>query len=1031
MQKADLLHRLYKDINDIIVQRQHPVSGLLPASTAITTHGDYTDAWVRDNVYSILSVWSLSMAFKRGGDKIKCDELEQSTIKLMRGLLISMMRQADKVEKFKTTLDPMDCLHAKYSTTTGLTVVGDDEWGHLQIDATSIFLLMVAQMSASGLRIIKTIDEVDFVQNLVYYVAFAYRTPDYGIWERGNKINNGKTEINASSVGMAKAALQALDGFNLFGVDANPRAIIHTIPDAISRARNTLAHLLPRESVSKEVDSAILSVIGFPAFAVSDKELVKETKNKILSELGGNYGCKRFLWDGHQTAIEDHSRMHYEHSELASFENIESEWPLFYTYLYIQALFDDDDVEAKKYKDKLESLMVEVDGKRLLPELYYVADENIEAERKSPGSQVRQPNENIPLVWAQSLYFTGLMLDEGVIEKSDLDPLKLRSKSTQAAEAQLALVVLAENNSVKQQLAAKGVIAETIDEISPIGVITAEELVECYRKVGANERLNLTGRSKRRLQGLATAQTHTFNGKAYLSLSSLQHKENNYRIFDAELATEHLESEVSHISKHWINDEVAVFSYLLTQDMCDSVNVDVLLDTIRALQLRTTQTNVGYASASLAYRASRENQLVVPSINIHALANTPEVSNSHIIPFDFSLFSETIQEGLKSFDFSDKTSYEQLMTWSTEYQLDTNLASNIETTDEDDSSNVTFKCLVESIYSRAQHKQHWLTARLCFSLLELSYKDLVDDLSQVCARNITIAVGHNDETILNGEHFLLKPKNLVKKLDSASDNLLERTLVQELLVILGNLVRTNTHLFDGLRSIKLNSILAICAEGIECAEESLTFLSSKSPADLNNIVKKILNAQQEAFNFGAEYSSTAQLNNHNISDQAQAIDTDWIQWRTARGLVTRIDDVFLTDIWQSLSNTQTIIFGDNRNATEILDANRVRTSMTPKEESFAQTLDVLIQHLHPTYYKSAIVEVLYAFTQYCKTYPDSSFEIIVLGEIIEEAAKRYVIDSNLDIGQERSLDVLMAQPPEVLKKYVFSVFEALSILKTS
>ena len=64
MQKADLLHRLYKDINDIIIKRQHPVSGLLPASTAITTHGDYTDAWVRDNVYSIMAVWALGLAYR-------------------------------------------------------------------------------------------------------------------------------------------------------------------------------------------------------------------------------------------------------------------------------------------------------------------------------------------------------------------------------------------------------------------------------------------------------------------------------------------------------------------------------------------------------------------------------------------------------------------------------------------------------------------------------------------------------------------------------------------------------------------------------------------------------------------------------------------------------------------------------------------------------------------------------------------------------------------------------------------------------
>jgi phosphorylase kinase alpha/beta subunit len=103
----------------------------------------------------------------------------------MRGLLMSMMRQAHKVEQFKKNQNVLNCLHAKYNTSTGETVVGDDQWGHLQIDATSLFLLMIAQMTASGLSIIYTIDEVNFVQNLVFYIERAYRTPDYGIWERG------------------------------------------------------------------------------------------------------------------------------------------------------------------------------------------------------------------------------------------------------------------------------------------------------------------------------------------------------------------------------------------------------------------------------------------------------------------------------------------------------------------------------------------------------------------------------------------------------------------------------------------------------------------------------------------------------------------------------------------------------------------------------------------------------------------------------------------------------------------------------
>jgi len=49
----------------IILAKQDRVTGLLPASTATTVHGDYTHAWVRDNVYSILAPWALSLAYRK------------------------------------------------------------------------------------------------------------------------------------------------------------------------------------------------------------------------------------------------------------------------------------------------------------------------------------------------------------------------------------------------------------------------------------------------------------------------------------------------------------------------------------------------------------------------------------------------------------------------------------------------------------------------------------------------------------------------------------------------------------------------------------------------------------------------------------------------------------------------------------------------------------------------------------------------------------------------------------------------------
>lgn len=97
----------------------------------------------------------------------------------MRGILFSMMRQAPKVEKFKKTQNILDALHAKYNTKTGATVVGDNEWGHLQIDATSFFLVALADMTTSGFSIIYTQDEVDFIQNLVFYIERKFTNSFY------------------------------------------------------------------------------------------------------------------------------------------------------------------------------------------------------------------------------------------------------------------------------------------------------------------------------------------------------------------------------------------------------------------------------------------------------------------------------------------------------------------------------------------------------------------------------------------------------------------------------------------------------------------------------------------------------------------------------------------------------------------------------------------------------------------------------------------------------------------------------------
>ena len=215
--KSHNLDHYFNLVYRTIIQHQNPITGLLPAHQIA---GCEDHAWIRDNVYSIMSVWSLSMAYKHKSDRQEDQArgflLEKSTVKCMRGLLTSMMGQRDKVERFKKSLSDQDALHAKYCSKTGKPVVNDDQWGHLQIDAVSLYLLILAQMTASGLQIIFTLDEVAFIQNLVFYIETAYITPDYGVWERGEKSKGG---VRTRGAGRGRGGIRRGGGNTIDGND--------------------------------------------------------------------------------------------------------------------------------------------------------------------------------------------------------------------------------------------------------------------------------------------------------------------------------------------------------------------------------------------------------------------------------------------------------------------------------------------------------------------------------------------------------------------------------------------------------------------------------------------------------------------------------------------------------------------------------------------------------------------------------------------------------------------------------------------
>uniref|UniRef100_A0A914YES4 Phosphorylase b kinase regulatory subunit n=1 Tax=Panagrolaimus superbus TaxID=310955 RepID=A0A914YES4_9BILA len=350
------LDQLMVIVEKTILCYQNPVTALFESNTLdFPGHG-----WIRDNLYAAQALWAMYRTYRKSAeldeDLARANELGFTCIKIMQSLLECMMRQVDKVELFKKHLRGSDSLHAKYSVQTKCSVVGDNDWGHLQVDAISLYLLILAQMTASGLQIVRNFDEVAFVQNLVYYIEVGYRTPDYGIWERGDKTNQGICELNASSIGMAKAALQAINDVGDLFSDGSKGSIIHVLPDEVQQCSAVLSSVLPRESFSKETDAALLTVISYPAFAVEDPDLVKLTRDTIEETLRGRYGCRRFLRDGYKTVLEDPNRLYYINSELQKFENIECEWPVFFCYFLLDALFHEDEESANEYWNKLQKV---------------------------------------------------------------------------------------------------------------------------------------------------------------------------------------------------------------------------------------------------------------------------------------------------------------------------------------------------------------------------------------------------------------------------------------------------------------------------------------------------------------------------------------------------------------------------------------------------------------------------------------------------------------------------------------------------
>ena len=304
-----------------IIKLQYDNGLFLAAPNAKT---GYHRVWIRDNIYALF-----------GAEQIQT----------IHALLDIMKKHSYKIDWMikQPTKEGWRYVHPRYDENGNEL---EEPWGWKQNDAIGALLWKVGKLDKEG-KIEWREGDKEIVQKLVDYLqAIEYwHDSDNGMWEE-------KEEVHASSVGACLAGLLAVDH------------VVHVPLHLIAHGEHALRTLLPRESVTKHTDLALLSLI-WPYKIVTARE--RELILKNVEELVREKGVIRYEGD-----------LYYSNGK-------EAEWTMGFPWLAI--IYKE--LNDSKYYFYLNKARNAINANGELPELYY--------------GGTSKHNENTPLTWAMSL----------------------------------------------------------------------------------------------------------------------------------------------------------------------------------------------------------------------------------------------------------------------------------------------------------------------------------------------------------------------------------------------------------------------------------------------------------------------------------------------------------------------------------------------------------------------------------------------------------------------------------------------------
>eukprot|EP00112_Aurelia_sp_Birch-Aquarium-sp1_P019224 Seg4716.3 transcript_id=Seg4716.3/GoldUCD/mRNA.D3Y31 product="Phosphorylase b kinase regulatory subunit beta" protein_id=Seg4716.3/GoldUCD/D3Y31 len=780
----------------------------------------------------------------------------------------------------------------------------------------------------------------------------------------------------------------------------------------------------------QETDAALLCILGFPAFAVVDEKLHKETKERVINTLKGKYGLKRFVRDGYGTPLEPKVR-HYERNMLKDFDKIEAEWPMFYVYLALEAIFLGDQEDAVKYMKEVESLLVPLvepkpdsemekryhksnEKNMVLPKYYYVAHEGVEQERGRPGSVERIPDSDEEVfLWGHSLYLLAKLLLDGLVSVNEIDPLNrhmfdksaiarkvsvnYRYSSFETAESDLVIQValISENRDLQASLATYGVVTQTPKEMEPIQIVAPSHLVTIYEQLGVNKKLGLSGRPNRPIGVLGTSKIYRVLGKTVATYPILLDESDFYMSLDMSLLIDGIKTLLAFIRNRWNMQGRPTICIILRDHNFRGPHFKEMLDFMAALKngdvngikviLGRLQTFVSTACIEhLDFLRPRQGD---DSVYIYSHDIFHQTQKSQPAIGFKSVYNPDLKEeiGLDN-DDEDPHSYAHKSTDDVVelYKRTTSLRARIDIlhmllSRHDYHFEVGGKSVLEEIdeiYRQASYLKLWSVVRYSAALLGKVVDSLAPSITTmlVSGRQVTIGIFGQHEHIISEPMSPASIQHVIYS-NCKPHNAREAVLQQEMLIYLSDLLSTKPELFTGMLFLRvgwiiqaMKNLLSLCTEDQWGQKPGSIY--SLAPSAIKQLLKSVLNRNGKVLLW-------------------DVTPRNWLQKRQLEGALNRVPPKFYSNVWKILERVP----GGLNLGSHHLPQQPTLSEMTVDEVDFSLRVEEMLSKIQRPEFRQSIVELLTVIATVLERNPELEIEqCIDLDEILGEAIRLFQND---------------------------------------